>query len=205
MADADFTATEGIASTGPVYDLLGPEESAVEALTEYLRSVPGVARTIRGFPEREEDLDLAAGPNLSVFAPFEGRREICSPGLISSGGPPFLWRYGHLRMTVQVDIWCGYRHVRDVMSRVVLAALNNQMPFRQGLTIKSRHYYDRPIHIEERSADYVGDMDAPDRGEWRKMFQLELVTDLVHSTDTPAFSEGVIRDGNNVYPDKLIR
>lgn len=170
---------------------IDPVDSALDAVATYFAGIAGVAAARRGWPEHPTDLDLSAGPAVTVTRIGDRRTEV-SPGLVSAS-PPWLWRVAELRITAQLDLWAAYRAQRDVAGVVVEDALHNDLPFRHGLYLFTADYHGRPLTITASDGRSIDEAKGVVEGEWRRMWMLEVVTDLVQATDTPSQSTVTLR------------
>ncbi|MEQ1494492.1 MAG: hypothetical protein ABL912_01860 [Novosphingobium sp.] len=191
-----------VVTAGPnPYDPLDPVDSALDAIAAYFASLTGIADAERGWPERETDLDLSAGP--VVTAAYAGHTRVeQSPDHIPGTSPP-QWHAGLLTIDVQLDLWAAYRSQRDAAARIVEAGLQNSMPWRFGLLLTSRAYFGRPLTILATDGRNTDEPDAAAIGEWRRTWMLTVQTDLVVTTNTPSQTQILVRptvDGTT-YPD----
>lgn len=163
-----------------------PTDSALDAVAAYFGGLTGIASAQRGFPEHAASLDLRAGP-VATITFVDDQRTPVSPGLLNTA-KPFLWRTAELRVVAQLDLWAPYRAQRDAAARIIEAALDNDLPFRTGLYLASAGYHGRPLTVTASASDgrNIDEDAAATEGEWRRMWTLEVITDLVAETDTPA-------------------
>lgn len=166
----------------PLEDL-GPEESALEAIARYFRTLSGVYKAERGWPEWEESLNLANGPHITVSLANSTRTPV-SPFYVDDTDPA-QWKTGTLSIDAQLDLWTHTRYQRDRMARVVEDGLHNDLPFRTGLRLTSRNYYDRPLDIVAGEGRNTSEPDAAREGEWRRTWMLTISTDTVTVRDVP--------------------
>lgn len=178
---------------------ISPEDSALDALVAYFASLSGIAGAKRGWPEHPDSFDLSAGPVLTLTM-ADSVREPVSPGFINDA-PPFLVRINEVTIGAQLDLWAAYRAHRDDAARVIEDALHNQLPWRHGLYLSQPDYHDRPMTVTATPVRNEGDERAAVVGEWRRTWMLEIVTDHVIQTNTPALSEVVLRDQDGLDPD----
>lgn len=148
--------------------------SAIEALATYFETVTGVAKALRSWPEHPTDLDLTAGPVVSLSF-IADRYEAIPPTALAAGG----YRTDLAEIDVQLDLWCAYRSQRDDVGRAIVAAFHNSLPARHGLTLVSRGYHNRPLQVLATGGSNTGEPAAATEGEWRRTWLLKVRTDLV--------------------------
>ena len=153
------------------YTAIDPEDAVLEAIADHF----AVLRGVRGWPERHKDLDLTGGAVVTV-ALVESRRTPIAPAPIPGTD---LYRTGELEVDAQLDLWAPYRSQRDAAAIVVEALLNNRLPFRHGMLIKSRGYHNRPITARASTGRNTAEGDAAGESEWRRTWLLKAQTDLV--------------------------
>lgn len=168
-----------------------PIDAALDAIAAHIGAQSGIATARRGWPEHATDLDLSQGPVVTVTHAGDQRTQV-APGLIGSS-KPFLWRTAELRITAQLDLWTAYRAQRDDAARIVEAALNDGLPWRTGLHLTSTAYHGRPLTVASGDGRSMDEEKAATEGEWRRTWMLEVLTDLVAETATPAQDEITIR------------
>ncbi len=143
----------------------------------------------KGWPDGEAPLELETGPVLTVTL-VSSETELCSPADVGVDGSTVTYRVGYLTSRVQLDLWTAYRAQREDAGFEVQQALHNQLPHTTGLWLASSGYFDRPISIDitgTRTFDEGSDPAAV--GEWRCMWDLEALTDLVNQVDHPTQTE----------------
>lgn len=162
---------------------LGPVESALEAIARYLRTLSGIAKAERGWPEWPESLNLSLGPHISItYAAHVGQK--VAPNYVDDTDPA-QWKTGVLTIDAQMDLWAKTRYQRDRAARIIEDGFDNDLPFRSGLHLTSRNYYDRPLTVLSGEGRNTDDDASAKEGEWRRTWMLTISTDTVTVRDVP--------------------
>jgi len=148
---------------------------------------------LRGWPEHALESDIGTKPELAVTA-GNATIEPCAPDSVDNadqGDGTYVTQYrvGYLRVTVQLDLWCGYRVQRDAYGHQVEAALHNQVPFARGLWLQSTGYYSRPITAHVTDSRLEDDGQSSPRGQWRQTWTLDVLTDVVVEASHPILQQ----------------
>jgi hypothetical protein len=177
---------------------------ALERLAAYFATLTGIVEGKRGWPEHPEDLDLSAGPVVTVTYVDE-RRQLIAPWPLDTG-PQVTWKVADLVIEAQLDLWAAYRAQRDASAEVLEAGLHNRIPWQHGLWLELADYHGRPVTVTASAGRNVEDDAAAEVGEWRRRWTLSVVTDLVVVATTPEQLETIIRttSGDVTEPDKSI-
>lgn len=162
---------------------LDPVTSALDAIAAHFANAGGIATALRGWPEHPRKLDLTSGPVVTVTFVDDDVVDV-PPTHVRDTHPP-LFRVGEFVITAQLDLWCRYRVERDSAGRLVEAALHNRLPHQTGLYLDSRSYHRRPLTVTASDGRNVDDRTAAAVGEWRRRWQLRIVTDRVERVDVP--------------------
>lgn len=158
-----------------------PTAVAAEAIATWLEGQEGISRALRGWPEREEDLDLTSGPVISVTQAGDAEIEACAPYPIVEASDPdsddllVTWRIGDCTVEFQLDVWAGYRAVRDQAAALLEAALNDDLPYTAGLQLELADYFDQNMGVELVSSRPLDDADAATTREWRQRMVVRCV------------------------------
>lgn len=146
-------------------------------------------RARRGWPEHGVDLDLEAGPLLSVFAVDQGVATRCSPRAVAVGGTGAqaltTYRVGFLRVAMQLDLWAKYRAQRDDLAHAIEAAAAGSIPHHSGLRLTSAGYHERPLTLTLGAGRALDDGPKVEAGEWRQVWTASVDTDLVVEVTHP--------------------
>lgn len=177
---------------------MDPVDAVLEALAVYFRTVAGIAAADPAWPEHQQDLDLTSGPVVTLTR-IDDQRVTVSPGILNTT-KPFLWRTAELRVLVQLDLWAAYKAQREAAAAALARAFDNDLPFRTGLYLTSG-YHSRPLTVAATDGRPVDDASAAAVGEWRRMWTLEVTTDIVAETDTPSQDELTLRPTVNDTTD----
>ena len=187
----------------PLAPLIHPEDAAVEALVAYFTSaVPSLSGVLSSYPEHAVRLDLAAGPVLSLSS-VEGPREPHPPeelpDLTTGAGTGTLTVYYKVAtqtITIQADLWCAYKEIRNEVGQLVEEAMDNSAPFGTGIRVTMPRYYD--LNLTGRSSSPGSNVDADTtqsapRGEWAKRWTLTCEVPIVKARTWPEFVDGRLR------------
>lgn len=169
---------------------IDPLAAAVDAVASHFvgRGTPPL-RARRGWPEHGVDLDLEAGPLLSVFALEQPAATRCSPRavVVTGEGAQALttYRVGYLRVAMQLDLWAKYRAQRDDSALAVETAVALNLPHHAGLRLSSTGYYSRPLTLTLGAGRAIDDASKVETGEWRQVWTAVVETDLVAQVTHP--------------------
>jgi len=180
---------------------IDPLEAMLDAVVAELATGLGASANVRkGWPEHTVALDLASKPAVSVSLAGEPTRETCPPHRIDrtvaedpEDAPTWLYRIGWVRATLQVDLWCEYKASREAVGPLVEASLRNGLPHHADLRIDAANYHDRPITAVIVAGVLNDDADTAAVGEWRRIWRLDAVMDVVAEYTGPEIRELVLR------------
>ncbi|WP_298516655.1 hypothetical protein [uncultured Nocardioides sp.] len=170
---------------------IDPIASAQDALLAWLGAevdlgldeAQGALKVLRGWPEHNEDFDLATGPVLSTTVPAQADEVRIHPlevaRVVADGEVVVTYRTANLQFVVQLDLWCAYRAALDVAAEAVAIALDNQVPSSSGLWLTQAEYFGRPLSFEVTGYRRQDDADSAAVGEWRATWLLRCTTDRV--------------------------
>ena len=178
---------------------IAPMDAVADAVAAYFDAeVPGL-KVIRGWPERNEDLDLfgtddAGGDYRAVLSVVASPRydtervnpvEVQRTANAGTGEYDLLYRVALITGRIQLDLWAPYRSARDEFAALILEKSTNQVPQSSDLRVVASGfydrdgYYDRPAKIDLEAVateDNGGDIEV---GQWRRTWSGEVSTDLV--------------------------
>jgi hypothetical protein len=168
-----------------------PAAVAAEALATWLGGQPGLSLALRGWPEREEDLDLASGPVVSVTQAGEATYDWCSPVPIAEDldGAEVLvtWRLGDFEVEFQLDVWAAFRATRDAAAALVEAALHDDLFGGTGLELAlGDAYFDQVLGVILVSSQALDDADAVATREWRQRMIVRCTLGIAAQGTSPA-------------------
>ena len=122
--------------------------AVLEALVAYFAAaIPSIA-VLRGWPETDTALDLAARPVLAVMqagAVEDNGNQVGSLGRVSS--TTMRYRTGLVSIPLQLDLWAGTREGMDAAVLAVEAALSNDLPWRPYLYLTATAYDAQPFAL----------------------------------------------------------
>lgn len=170
-------------------------DSALDALAAHFGTLTGIAVVQRGWPEHPRDLDLTAGPIVTVTRVDDTPTHV--PPTPLDTGPTVTWKVAELQIVAQVDLWAAYRAQRDDAGAVLEAGLHNRLPMQTGLYLTQADYHSRPLVVLASSGTSVEDGSAAEVGEWRRRWMVSIQTDLVVLVETPEQLELVLRTTAN--------
>jgi hypothetical protein len=163
---------------------IDPIASALQALATHLTTALGelVASVRVGWPEHEQDFDLAEGPIVTLFA-GEVLEERCAPFELdredTETGVQVLYKVAEMTFPVQLDLWTAYRAHRDDVALHLIEALENRAPHGSGLWLSHEDYHGRPVSFEVISNQRPQAQDGIERGEWRATWMLRVSSALL--------------------------
>ena len=176
-----------------------PGAAVAEAMVVYLSSALAAVSlppsqtgitVIRGWPETDTDVNLGTKPTLAVFAVPGGFESVASPhtlGAVASGSVTV--GRSMMAITIQMDLFAGYRETLDVARQLVDAALANDLPFRPHLYLTATDYYARPFVVTKLTDVSEIDGETAQRSEWRATWTLRADIERVASVTMTAASE----------------
>ena len=165
-----------------------PAAAMIEALATYLDGLTWTQTTtvLRGWPEQDTELDLYAGPTISVTeidAP-ETAHAIQTEDPVDGSAAIAV---ALVEATLQVDLWAAYREHLDVAASELADALHNDLPYRPHLYLTAADYHYRDfavLVVPGARADIDGDSAAV--GEWRRTWTLRATIERVVIAPTVA-------------------
>lgn len=177
-----------------------PVASALEAVSAHILTLLPTAISIRG-PE-EFPGDYAGGLVFSIVELSREWEEV-TPTEVSrltiAQTNSTLYKVAQLRLRAQVKMWTDYRFIQDVIGGAVESGgltlesmWHNRLPWKGGLELVSEWYHQRPLTItagagiSEQDPDNVGD------GMWRRIWDLDILTDLVARDLNSPIAETII-------------
>lgn len=171
-----------------------PVDAALDAIAAHFQTALAShsLTALRGFPEANKDLDLQAGPVLTVTG-GSGDEEACSPNEVDRTSTQVLYRIGYLTVPVQLDLWCRSRALRDRVGIAVREAFHNRLPWTAGLYLTSSRYHNRPIDLvldKPRAVDDDGD--SASARQWRATWMCTVTTDVVQLVTMPILTEAIV-------------
>jgi len=183
--------------------------AACDAIATYFGEAVTGLTARRGWPEANIELDLEAGPVLTV-EPGPVERTLVPPRRIDQSGTSTLvvtYRVAWITITAQLDLWAQHRAARDDTAALIEAALHNRLPAVAGLYLDSTGYHGRPLTITCTDSRPEDQGDGAARGEWRQTWEIRIDTDLVVLTEHPKLTEAdiaaAIDAGGDVVTDTV--
>lgn len=189
-----------------------PVDAALDAIAAHFGALSGIASAQRGWPEHQADLDLTAGPIVTLTT-IGTEEDHCPPTSVDSSlaspNTTETYRTGYLTIDVQLDLWCAYRAQRDETAPIVESGAHNDIPWRHGLFLASTDYYSRPITAVLSAGRPEEEAQAAEVGEWRFRWLLTVQTDRVVQKTLPAQITGTVQttttaDGVDVLTTKTV-
>lgn len=174
-----------------------PGAAVLEAMAAYLTTALGGLATppvvTRGWPETDQQIDLATAPLVAVTQ--VGMREDTRPAT-PRGDPDedgaITITVGVLYLTIQLDAWAGYRETSDALNAAVDDALHND-EWRPHLYLTATDYHALPFYVMRVSDQPDIDGDTAPSGEWRHTWTLTAVIERIRSGTAPAVVSVVSR------------
>lgn len=165
-----------------------PVAVAAEALVQWL-GTQGISKVLRGWPEREEDLDFSSGAVVSVTQAGDPTYTWGTPYPVEEAaqGDDLLvtWLLGDLMVEFQLDVWAPFRAVRDEAAAVVDAAMHADLPYVTGLELALDNYYGQLLAVIPLSSTALDDADAVTTREWRQRILVRCDLGIVAQGTTP--------------------
>lgn len=163
-------------------------EAVATYLTTALSSVSGLT-VLRGWPETDQQMNLAAGPCLAITQtgpPDETPLPPTNIDSVSSGA--ILVQTGRLVFPLQLDGWATYREVLDELVAAVDDKLANDLPWRPHLHLTATDYHSRVFRVERdpKGDGPEVDGDSAPANEWRHVWTLTAAIDRVQSISAVA-------------------
>lgn len=167
-----------------------PVAAVLESLATYLGAALGdlspAPSVLRGWPETDTAVDLAAQPQVSVEGIGAVREEQRPP---TPRGEPvdgtITLTVGVLYIPLQIDAWAGYRDALDGLVAALDDALHNDA-LRPHLYLTAADYYGLPFWVQRESDQADIDGDTAPSGEWRHTWTLTAVIERVRPSEAPA-------------------
>lgn len=173
---------------------IDPVSAALDAIAAHFAAAGISGLTARrGWPEANVELDLGAGPLLTVAATDRGRVVFVTPVRVDSADDLHTYKVGELEVAATLDLWCAYRATRDDAAALVDAALHNGLPFWSGLRVTSSGYFSRPVNVWAQRISLPDETDGAARGEWRASWALVVTSDLVAQATIPRLARIALR------------
>lgn len=156
-------------------------EAIATYLTGALTSITGLT-VLRGWPETDTQLDLAAGPCLAVVQTGPPDETPLPPvNLDDVADDAILVQTGRLVFPFQIDGWAGYREALDALTAAVDDALANDLPYRPHLYLTATDYHARPFTVLRGQDGPDVDGDSAPTNERRHTWTLSATIDRVQS------------------------
>lgn len=178
--------------------VISPLDAIADALAFHFGDEIANLKTLRGWPEKGEDLDLdglengesyeavlsvTASPqfDLARVAPVDvGQTLDQQTGLVE-----VLYRVAWLTGRIQLDLWAPHRSTRDDFAALINEKSANRLPYTSDLRLLSTGffgrsgYYGRPSKIDLVSAATPDSGDNVTIGEYRRTWTAEVSSDIV--------------------------
>lgn len=171
--------------------MVDPTEAAIDALAVWLEGQPGITKAIRGWPEQPKDLDVSAGPVVSIIPGGEPTYSWGTPAVVATaprddGKLLVTWRLADLVQRLQVDVWASHRAVRNRVAAQLAAAWHDDLPFRTGLELAASKHFGVTASLIPLGSVPMDDAATAPVGEWRQRIELELRMSVCAQGTTPA-------------------
>lgn len=163
--------------------MIDPVASALNALSTYLASAvtmpSGGYPTVsyrRGWPERNQDLDLTQG-SVVVLTAGEDTGQEHAPIRLShdTDTGETLYKVGDLIAPVLLTIWSPTRAtLDDLLPRLRHALVGADVPYTMGLTLTQADYYGVKVRFDVAGKGRQPTPTGPEAGAWEAQIRLTL-------------------------------